>query len=269
MGLFPPELVKRYSVVHRPKGPRIQLALAWFVGLLIAFFIGSGALAVFFGAQAAIAALQVCKRWGDVHKPSNPPLAAAAAGLMPLAAWFNNTAVGLVLLVFVALSIPFGSGFVPPPKGRSGESGFDLPSAIGSSWITVAAGFIPGLAAAAVVQVHRIDAMSLVFLAAAVCTYDAGDHLCSAGYASRSVGPLSGMFGVAVVTAVMAIIQPSPLSGIWVWFTGLVLALCCPAGQWLGSWMLPRADSSAPALRRLDGWFVAAPVFWVIVALAS
>ena len=231
MGLFPPELVKRYSVVHRPKGPRIQLALAWFVGLLIAFFIGSGALAVFFGAQAAIAALQVCKRWGDVHKPSNPPLAAAAAGLMPLAAWF-----------------PFGSGFGPPPKGRSGESGFDLPSAIGTSWITVAAGFIPGLAAAAVVQVHRIDAMSLVFLAAAVCTYDAGDHLCSAGYASRSVGPLSGTPCAAGACSA---------------------GLCCPVGQWLGSWMLPRSDSSAPALRRLDGWFVAAPVFWVIVALAS
>lgn len=268
MGLLPPELVERYSVVHRPKGPRIQLAIVWFMGLLVAFFIGSGGLAVFFAAQAAITALQVCQRWKEAKWPSNPILAAGAAATMPLASWFNNVACGAVVLLFVALAVGFGSGFGQLERNESGRPQIDLPASIERAWVTLAAGFIPGLAAAAVVQVHRLDAMSFVFLAAAVCTYDAGDHLCSAGYASRSVGPLSGMFGVLVVTVVMVVIQPSPLSGPSVWLAGLVLAVLCPMGQWLGSWLLPRSEASAPALRRLDAWLLTAPVFWMIVALA-
>lgn len=269
MGLFPAELVERYSVVHRPKGPRVQLALAWFLLFLVAFFIGSGALAVFFAAHAAVAALQVCARWTDAKHLSNAPLAAVAAAALPLAAWWNNTMVGVVLLVFVALALVFGTGFSLPGAGDEGGSPIDVVANLSDGWITLAAGLLPGLASAAIVQVHRIDAMSLVFLAAAVCTYDSGDHLCSAGYASRSVGPLSGMFGVLVVTATMVIIGVDPLSTPLIWLTGALLAMLCPLGQWLASWMLPRSESSAPALRRLDGWLIAAPVFWVIVALAN
>jgi hypothetical protein len=140
---------------------------------------------------------------------------------------------------------------------------------LANSWVTLTAGFVPGLAVAASVQTLRLGGMAFAFLAAAVCTYDAGDHLCSAGYASRVVGPASGAFGVLVVTFSMWLIQPEPFTSPWVLLTGLLLAVLCPAGQWLASWMLPSAATDAPGLRRLDAWFLSAPVFWLITAALS
>ncbi len=295
MAVISPELVHRYAVVHAPRGPRLRLAAVWLVLFFVAFYVGSGGLAVFFAVNAAVAALQMCARWNERRVPANGVLAAAGAAAIPLAAWVNNRVAGLVILGFVVLAVLFGSGFalpnLPAAAGdpgsesatgrravrRSGprsadESSPGAPSfrpGLDTVWVTLAAGFIPGLAGAAVVQSHRIGAMALAFLASAVCTYDAGDHLCSAGYASRRVGPLSGMFGVLVVTMSMSFVSPAPLVGWAVWSTGLVLALLCPLGQWLGSWMLPASSSSAPGIRRLDAWFLTAPFFWLILLLAS
>ena len=46
------------------------------------------------------------------------------------------------------------------------------------------------------------------------------------------------------------------------------MAIVCPMGQLLGSWILPSARAKAPALRRLDAWLVTAPLFlvclWII-----
>jgi len=295
MAVITPERVQRYAVVHAPRGPRLRLAVLWLVLFFVAFYVGSGGLAMFFAVNAAIAALQMCARWNERRVPANGVLAAAGAAAVPLAAWVNNRVAGLVILGFVALAVLFGSGFAlpnppaasvdaddesatrrraprrsattPPDETSPGITPFS--PGLGTAWVTLAAGFIPGLAAAAVVQSHRIGAMALAFLASAVCTYDAGDYLCSAGYASRRVGPLSGMFGVLVVTMSMSFVSPAPLVGWAVWLTGLVLAVLCPLGQWLGSWMLPASSSSAPGIRRLDAWFLAAPVFWLILVLSG
>lgn len=269
MGVLSPELVERYAVVHHPRGPRLTLGTIWFLLLLIAYFVGDGALAIFFGANAAVAALQTCARWIEKRQPANSILAGAGALAIGCSAYFGNRLLGITVLVYVALAVLFSRGFGAIPKDESGKPAFDVTEGISDAWITVAAGFLPGLAAASVVQIHRIDGVALAFLGAAVCTYDAGDHLTSAGYASRTVGPLSGIGGVFVVTAVMTIIGPDPLSGVGVWFTGILLAALCPLGQWLASWMLPSADAEAPGLRRLDGWLLTAPVFWAIVAVAA
>jgi len=276
--LTPERLVQRYVVVHEPRSSELILSAGWFVLLLMAFFVGSGALAVLFAATAGIGALQLCGRWAERRQACNPVLAGFGAAALPLAAYISNRVLGAAILLLVAAVMLFPAGFVIPTvvgstssKGEQGtpSSPIDLAAGLVDGWVTLGAIFIPGLAAASVVQVHRIDAMSLVFLGSALCTYDAGDHLCGAGFSSRLIGPLSGMFGVLVVTASMQVIGPDPFDGASIWLTGLALALLAPMGQWLGSWLLPRADTPAPGLRRLDSWFVAAPFFWLVVAVAA
>ncbi len=269
MPLIPDELVERYAVVHQPRSARLLLATVWFGIFMVVYFIGDGGLALFFAVNAAVAALQMTARWIEHRRPANSILAGVGALAIGGSAYFGNRVLGAVILVYCALAVLFSRGFGPIPKNEDGKPAFDVTAGISDAWITVAAGFVPGLAAASVVQVNRIDGVALAFLGAAVCTYDAGDHLCSAGYASKLVGPVSGMVGVMVVTASMAVIGPDPLEGAGVWLTGIVIALLCPLGQWLGSWLLPSAMSEAPGIRRLDAWFLAAPVFWLLVAWAS
>ena len=44
-----------------------------------------------------------------------------------------------------------------------------------------------------------------------------------------------------------------------------VTGLCCPLGQLVASALLPRGNAWAPALRRLDSYLVAAPLWLVLV----
>ncbi len=261
--LTPERLVERYVVVHQPRSSELILSAGWFFLLLVAFFIGSGGLAVLFAVTAGIGALQLCARWAERRHACNPVLAALGAASLPIAAYISNRVLGAAILFFVLAAVLFPNGFVVP------KAAIDVGAGLSEGWVTIGALLVPGLAAASVVQIHRIDAMSLVFLGSAVCTYDAGDHLCGSGFGSRLVGPVSGMLGVFVVTAAMQVIGPDPFNAPSIWLTGLALAVLAPVGQWLGSWLLPRADSPAPGLRRLDSWFVAAPFFWVVVAVAS
>lgn len=110
--------------------------------------------------------------------------------------------------------------------------------------------------------------MALLFLLGAVCTYDAGDFLCNGGPRRRLVGPLAGMLGVGVVSAAMYFAQPPPFGSKGSIGVGLVLCVACPLGQLLGSWLLPRARTPAPALRRLDSWLIAAPAMVVAAWIA-
>jgi uncharacterized membrane protein YdcZ (DUF606 family) len=102
-----------------------------------------------------------------------------------------------------------------------------------------------------------------------VSTYDAGNFLCSEGVRNRYVGPLAGMAGIGVVTGSMYFAEPEPFTTGQTVLVGILLAVLCPAGQLLGSWLLPRSRSHAPALRRVDSWLLAAPAFVVAAWIAQ
>ncbi len=279
--------VERYAVVHDIRGPRIRLAVLWSMGVLAGFVLGTTGLAVVFAATAAIGALQVGARWHHEGQPANQILAAAGAALVTLSATINNTVTGLVVLVFAAAAMVFPDDFTAmaidlrstddDDEGAGDTDGERRRPAIrkpeGTTWSTIMGrsahtlgpGLAMGLVGAAVVQVDRVDGMAFLFLFSAVSTFDAGDFLCGAGYESRYIGPLAGVVGVGVVTVAMYLAQPPPFSESQIILTGLLLAIACPLGQWLGSWLLPSARSRAPGLRRLDGWLVAAPVFAVVL----
>jgi hypothetical protein len=254
--------VERYAVVHDLRGPRIRLGVVWTLVLAVAVVAGTWALAVLLAATAGLAALQATTRWNDAGHRANSWLAAGGAAAMVLAAAVNNTLFGLASIAFGIAAVAYPAGFDQPPSR-------DVAASAGRAWATVASGWFVGLAAGAVVQVSRIDGLLLFFLLASVSTYDAGDFLCTEGSRNRWVGPLAGMLGVAVVAVAMFFARPKPFSGPQTLAVGLVVALLCPCGQLLGSWLLPRSRAKAPALRRLDSWLLVAPVFAAVAWIAQ
>ena len=121
----------------------------------------------------------------------------------------------------------------------------------------------PAVVVVSVIEIHRVDSMAFLFLAAVVSVCDAGDYLIGAGYDQRLAGPLAGLVAGIALTAAMSVIDPPPLEGNQVWTFGLLLTVLALAGPFVGTWMLPTARAAAPALRRIDSWLLAAPVFLV------
>ena len=242
-----------YAAVPVVKGPRIRLGMAWGAAITLGFLLGEGAIAVLFALTATIAALQTSLRWGEAGASGNQILAGVGAGAVVVAAWIGNVIFGLGVVGLVIASLVFPTGF-----------SFDTTVAVrkraSMAWPTLAAAVPVAIAGGAVVQVDRIDALAFVFLATAVCVYDAGDFLCTGGRRKPWLGPVWGMGGVGVVAVTLAIAQPPPFDSSEAAVVGAILVLACPAGQLFASWLLPRARSHAPALRRLDAWLLAAPV---------
>ena len=255
--------LRRYGVVHDLRGPRVRLGLAWAVVGSASLLLGSATLAAFFVVNAGVAALQTAARWRDAGVAVDQPLAAVGAGALVLAAWLGGVVLGVALIVFAVAAVLFPEDLRRPASLR------DVRASMGAAWGTLASGLFVGLAGGAVLAVHRVDVMVVLFLALAVCVYDAGDFLCTGGTRDRYVGPLSGMAGVAVVAVAMALLQPPPFSSGSALFVGLLLVVLCPAGQWLGSWILPSSTTRAPGLRRLDAWLIAAPVVMVATWIAQ
>jgi hypothetical protein len=48
---------------------------------------------------------------------------------------------------------------------------------------------------------------------------------------------------------------------------GILTALSCPLGQLLASALLPRGAAWAPALRRIDSYLLAAPLWLVLLTI--
>lgn len=252
----------RYAVVPDLRGPRIRLGVLWAVLMFATSFAGEWYLALFLAATASAAALQIAGRWHEARVPANQPLAAVAAALIVLAAAVNNTVTGIMTLVVVAVTVAFPISFHDAPSR-------DLLAGVRLAWGTLAAALPAAVASAAAVQLLRIDVMAFLFVAGAACTYDAGDFLCNGGPRQRLVGPAAGMAGVAVVTAAMFFARPAPFSSPQTVVVGVMMMLACPIGQFLGSWLLPRARTPAPALRRLDSWLISAPVALVAAWIAQ
>lgn len=264
MAFGPVAVLDRYAVRHDLQGPRLRFGFVWFVALLVSLLGGTLGVAVLFALIGAITAMQVAGAWKAKRAPVNQMLAAAMAGLAPLAAYLGNRWAGLLMVAFAALALVLGGAAKVNPRSVTKDS-------IVGNWAAAAATLRSGLfvmvVGVAVVQVHRVDSLMLLFLLASACVYDSGDYLCGAGYRNRIVGPVAGSIGVLVVTMSMTAIRLDPLSSAQVWFFGIAFALLCPLGQLFGSWILPSTRASAPGLRRLDSWLLAAPFFWFGLSL--
>jgi hypothetical protein len=261
----------RVAVVHDISGPRVRLAVLWSAAVAAALLLGTAALAVVFGATAAIGSLQVAARWRQAGEPANQPLAAIGAALIVAASTLGNVWCGVAVLAFAAAALVFPEGFDQPSASADndgeGSTAARLRRGLDHAANTLGPGLAMGLAGAAAIQTARVENTAFLFLFVAVSTYDAGDFLCGAGYDTRIGGPLAGVLGVVVVTVVLYVAEPPPFRGTETLWAGAALAVGCPLGQWLASWLLPTARAKAPGLRRLDSWIISAPSFLVVLWL--
>ena len=132
-------------------------------------------------------------------------------------------------------------------------------------WSAAIAALLPAVAAASVVASVRVNLLTGVFLVGAVSMYDAGFFLLGSEARHRWEGLAGGVVGVLAVTFTMAAFRPPPFDLPSAWVVGVVLAVACPVGQWVVSLYLPSARARVPALRRLDTYVLAGPLFLACV----
>lgn len=127
---------------------------------------------------------------------------------------------------------------------------------------------LPAVPAASVVIAVAGHLWAGLFLVLAVSLYDAGCFIGGADSSSLLEGPVTGIVGVLAVTFTMGMFQAPPFDATSAAIVGVACAVACPVGQWVASAFLPTVDAPARALRRLDTYIVAAPVFvcagWIL-----
>jgi len=246
----------RFGIVYDVDGPRIRLGVMWFVLAGVGLFVGMVSTAVVFGLVAALAAAQTATALRTKWRRPDRRVAAAIALAMPLSALVGVGLTGIVVLVSAVLAV--GASAVLRAKGT--DPIVDAGAVIRSSLFV-------GLAAASMVLLHRIDIGAAITLFLLVSAYEFGDFLVGSGASNRIEGPASGMLAAVVMTAALSapLIEPQLFQGGTIWLFGIITAIVCPVGQVAASAILPRAGAPARALRRLDSYLVAAPLWLVLM----
>lgn len=225
--------------------------MLWFAAQMGALVVGEPALGALYAVVAAVAAWQVAVCWIEVGERPEPAVSAAAAGASVVAAMFHTGALGGVVIASALVSVGVTGLRGAPRGGRLRSAGYTV-----QAWLPV------GLAGASPVMAHRISAGGALTLLLFVAIYEAGNFAIGSGSSSEIEGPLSGLVGVAVVAFAVAVfaVPPFEVGAVAVFAAGAGLLLVL--GPAAGSLLLPRPESRAPGLRRIDSLLLAGPA-WV------
>ncbi|MEX1216953.1 MAG: hypothetical protein WEA11_00370 [Acidimicrobiales bacterium] len=240
-------LVGRLAHLPKPDGPHARLGVLWFILACAACALGTAAVAVVFAVVSAVAAMQTVRAWDAFGKRSNPVLAGLFTAVVPIVALWGPIGFGAGLIVLVGAMI--------------------LGSVVLHSDVVVGlrAALLPAVAAGSVVLIARADMGALVVLLVLVSVYEIGDYLMGSEAGSVFEGPLCGIAAVMVVTFAAAVLQLGPFETGAAWVFGSLAAVLAPLGAPLASALAPSAQSSLPALRRLDVWLVVTPVWGLML----
>lgn len=240
-------IVGRLAYIPKPDGPHARLGVVWFLVACVACALGTIAVSALFAVVAGVAAMQTVRSWSRVGRRADPVLAGAAAAIVPVA----------------SLVGPFGlAAGVASAFGLIVIGGVILRSDVIVGLRSV---ILPAVAAGSVVLIARSDMGAFVVLLIFVSAYEIGDYLMGAEAGSVFEGPLSGIAAVLVVTFAEAVFQLGPFESRAGWVFGALVAALAPLGAPLASALAPTAQSAGPALRRLDAWFVVAPVWGLML----
>jgi hypothetical protein len=244
----------RYAPVYEVQGPRVRLGILWFLLLLGALVYGTPALAVVYGVAATLAAYQLSRAWLDQGAYPNPLVATVGAASIPAAAVMGPAAAGVAILGTTVLAL-FGA----TATERSRES------FLGAAGTTVRCSVFIGLAAASPVLAYEVHPGAGALLLFFVCGYETGDYLVGSGSANSLEGPIAGAAAIAVFAFATWVANLPPFDRPVVPLLAGIAILLCPIGQIAGSALLPRADTPASAVRRLDSLLVLGPVWLAVV----
>lgn len=238
-------------------GPRVRLGLLWFVAAVGCALLGTVPTAALFGLVAAVAALQVAGAWRKARRAPEPLVAGLGALAMAVAAALGIALAGLIGLALVVVALVAAAA---SPRRRRRHV-----SIVAAASATVRSGFFIGLAAASAVFLARADAAALVVLVVLVSGYEVGDYLVGTGARSPVEGPLAGIAAVVVLTFAVAVFELPPFDSGAAWVFGGLVAALAPLGTFLARILTPDPSARVPALRRLDSYLLAAPVWaWVL-----
>jgi hypothetical protein len=250
-------LRKRYGVVYDTSGPRVRLGVCWFAVAFVAILVGPVATSVVYGLAAALAAAQMARAWRKKAPKPSDVMAAGGAALIVGGACFGAGGAGLGMLGAVAAAFVAASGDHVSRNPRIADIGWTLQCALA-----------PGIVGMSMVLLARLDQGSAIALLLLVSVYETGDYLVGSGASNPFEGPAAGVAAIVVVTFIVSTLPISALSFGQAWLFGGLVAVLAPAGQLLGSGLLPTATSPASALRRLDSLLLTAPVWAWGVGLA-
>jgi hypothetical protein len=247
---------RRFAVTYDVNGPHVRLGFLWFVLVMACLAAGDefGALplAVVYSLTAALGAYQAARCWQPLGRNPNLYAAAAVGGGIGLSALGGPTAVGGACIAAVALACVAS---LATPEGRRAP--------LGSVGYTLQCGLFVGLAAASVTLAYRVDVGAAAALIIFVSVYEMGDYLVGSGSKNSVEGPVAGVTAIAVFAFALWVVTFVPFRENALLKFGALAAGLCPIGQLMGSAILPRSDSRASGVRRLDSLLVLGPA-WIV-----
>ena len=231
-------------------GPHIRLGLAWAAGTGVVALLGVVWMALWMGAAAALAALQVARSAHRAPQRPSPALATAGAGLVPLAAVAGLAGCVSGLALTAGLSLLWGRTHGGRVAGRRTGA--------------LAAAF--GLAAASPVLVLRHGLAVVLVLLALVAAYDASVYIVGTGASAVWEGPAAGVAAVLSLTLGVAGVLVPPFRGPSPWILGGLTAALAPAGVVAVSRLVADPHAPVQGARRLDSLLLVGPVWAVLAA---
>ncbi len=245
---------QRLAVPYLVDGPKVTLGVLWFLALLGSAYYWPPAVVPVLAVVASVAALQAGHAWSH-QELSDRRVTAAVAGLIAASAWFGAFGLGVALVVSAAgLSI-----YAWTTRGTTSEARSRLADVLARASLPAGAA-AGGLAVLALERTPTF--VSLVLL---VSCYEVGDFLVGSGSANAVEGPVAGLVAMALAACGLFLVLPEPFTQITLPLFVGVAALGAPLGQIGASALLPRGDSWAPALRRLDSYLVSSPLWALLV----
>lgn len=247
---------KRLAVPYRTDGPKVTFGLLWFVAIIAATLNSPLAVSIVFSLIAGVAGLQIAYAWLP-NRPSTRWWTALAAVFAGSAGFVGL--VGLIVGAALALVILLIHLIAEPPHERTSLPHFD---------VLIRSSLPVGIAAAAVAGLANVGVGAALSLIVLISAYEAGDFLVGSGSSNAAEGPISGLVALGVALFILWIIAPAPFTASSILLFGALAAVCCPVGQIFASGLLPRGGAWAPALRRLDSYLLAAPLWLILLRSA-
>jgi hypothetical protein len=253
----------RLAVPYPTDGPKVTLGVLWFLLLVGAALLGyyfdeplisSVAIAGVAAPVAGLAGLQVGNSWFP-NQPATRGWVAAAAYLSAISGFYGGIgvliglAVGLIVLLFYVL--------LYRGHRRTAAQLFD---------VLVRSAIPVGVAVASLAALGSVGIGAQLSLILLVSAYEAGDFIVGSGSSNAIEGPLAGIVALGAMTFLLFLVQPAPFDETSILLFAALAGICCPLGQILGSALLPRGNTWAPGLRRLDSYLLAAPIWLILVS---
>lgn len=238
-------------------GPRIRLGLAWAAVSVGAVLVGPVATAVVFAGVAMGAAGQACRSWR--RQPGRPNRVVAICGATGIALAGGVAPWAVAVVSAFAAAVAAGARFLPPGVPGRTRRESDVRTTAAIALLIGAGGAAPAVAR------DQLGATAALVLLVLVHAVDASTFIVGSGARSPWEGFIAGAAGAGAVGLAVAALLVPPFRGASPWLLALVAAVLVPAGGLVATALLGRPQARAPALRRIDSFLLAGPV-WTLVA---